>query len=911
MSDKASELEKNNFDVFISFVAQTDYKAARLIKNFLGSFHKRVDASGLKVPEIKAFMDTDNLRRSVNSSGSQDLGDSLRSALSNSKNLLVLCSHATPSSYWVRSEFQWYVSLRGSKTVLLGVTEPLDPTNTAAKFFPTYVTEHGLEKQLWYDFRSVRVRKRDGIRPRPIEDVLTQLAAHLTGRSVEETTSAWYREQRRIARMRSYYIAAIAVATVVAVIAGSVAYLSHQTAERSMADKLIQQGLKAEADADIVSAATAYAQSLSHADTRIARFQIAGLLKTPVSPIKLFQLPVTGAEGELSAVAFVAKQSFAIGDKAGNLMLLDIESGVVTRLATMASGINALAFFPISNRLAAGLAGGDVISIDLATGKSTQIRKLNQPILGLKAESERELLAIGVANDAGVFVLDKDGKQMMDLDTHTDDVQALAFNADGTYLYFGGSSPYIWACPVSNDQCSMITRVEQYVYSISASATTRYSLATVGDQVLLFDHALQKMDTLSKSGGAHFYASSFDPSSQFVAVASSRGFIEVFDVQAKRAILNTRGHQGESYALAFNSTGDKLVSVGLDGTVMVWNLVRDAAVMPSQKFTPTAQMLTPPQRNQIIDMRVLDDKLAVVALADMSNRIYELPSLLPTPLDDSPADMRGKLASSFVRARGRAAFGQFDPIAVWKSEHEAAASALDKLSIEATASAISRDGRFVALVSKTGDVYILDSSKDIAVKGPTKIANTTAIAFVSSESPSIAVADGDGKLTMLTISDLTQQYSRTIHSGAVRAMVYSEAARTLVAIGDDGFVGAIDPATTHVRKSVTDAGAQSLAVAPNGKVAAVGSLTGTIEIFDITSMESLARLSANQGGVNAMDFDPRGRYLYSGGFDEALRRWDIDSITSASFGKVDDVLASTAAIEMPKAIKLSKSSNSE
>ncbi|TBD04819.1 hypothetical protein ELH21_10680 [Rhizobium leguminosarum] len=889
----------DQYDVFISFVASVDYKTARLIKNFLGSFHKRVEKSGLEIAEIAAFMDSDNLRRRSIGVGTAELDATLKQDLEKSEHLLVLCSSEAAKSAWVEREFDWYVAAKGDDKILLGVTDPVDLSSDQSAF-PPYVKKRGLEKRLWYDFRSVRARRRDIVEPRPLEDVLMQLAAHLTGRSAEQVASAWYREQRRVARVRSYYIAGIATAAVIAIAGSSLAYISYLSSERSIADKFLQEGLKAEIEADNPSALSAYAKSLEHADTPIARYQVAGLLNSPVTPVKLFQLPVAGNQGRLSALAFVANADFVVGDKDGNLLLLNIDDGSTKRLAKFSSSVKAVAYFPHSNTVAVGLDDGEVTSVDLTSGVQKEIRKFEQPILGLQSDRDRDNLAIGVANNEGVFVLDKEATQLFGLAAHTDSVQALSFNHDGSYLYFGGSGPYLWACPIGGGGgCDRIIRADQYNYSISVSQNTRYSLATVGDQVLLFDHILTKMDVLLKSSGAHVYASAFDPTAQFAAVAASDGSVTVFDIPGKRIVLKTTVHNGESYALSFDGTGKRFTSVGLDGTVMVWRLDRHGTVMPSQTFQPKPWMLTPPQRNQIMDLRVLDEKLALVSLADMKSQLYDLPDLTSSAADVDASNLKAQFAKSFNRATATARFGQFDPAAAWTDESTQAK--LDKLAIEIKVSALSPDGRFLAIVSEDGDTFILDASSEEIRTGKQKVPKATALTFLSSDPIAIAAANEDGDIIVMNGAELVQSSFKKLHARPIRALLNSRAGNEAIALGDDGFVGVIDLKKGSVARSIAVDGAQSVALSPNGSVLAVGTLTGKIEIVDLRTMSELATLSANAGGVSAVDFDPSGHYLYSGGFDEVLRRWEMDPILATATGLRDSVYAIVRNLEIPEA----------
>lgn len=86
----------------------------------------------------------------------------------------------------------------------------------------------------------------------------------------------------------------------------------------------------------------------------------------------------------------------------------------------------------------------------------------------------------------------------------------------------------------------------------------------------------------------------------------------------------------------------------------------------------------------------------------------------------------------------------------------------------------------------------------------------------------------------------------------------------------------------------------AMAITGDGKLLAIGGLTGAIDVVDALSMRPLAQLSGNRGGVTAIGFDPSGTHLYSGGFDEVLRRWNVSRIKTVALSSISDVLATTA-----------------
>jgi WD40 repeat protein len=898
--DVSVNVDDSGSDVFISFVTDPDYAVAKKVREFLESFDRRVRRSGFVISRISAFVDSENLAaRTTDADDKVKLSDSIRAELIRCRHLLVLCSFGTPNSTWVRREIEWYIQARGIAQVLLAVTEDIDPITQPEKVFPRLVLDQGLHQYLWYDLRGARTRRPSAPRVRPLEDVLTQLAAHLTGKAVADVTSAWYREQRRLARNRTIYVSIAGCAALAAVISGYQAYLEYKDANRSAAEKFLQSGIRSEAEGDLFGAREAFRSSLRLADTSVARVQLAEVTDLPILPKTTLDFsPVKGRNDQgLTAMAFTGDNTAVMGGKQGNLQLINFTDNTIAWSNKLSAGISALASAPDAGRVAVGLEDGHVLWINPQNGQSSEYKKFEQPIRGLRLDRSGQRLAVGLANDGGIQVVTADGKELLNLSVHADTVQGITFNKPGDYVYWGGSGPYIWGCDLASSassQCQRITAVDQFVYSIDGSENTRYSAAAVGERVLLFDHALQKMTTIGELPGAHGYTIAFDPSNEYLAVGGSDGVIRVYDVQSGRMILNTRSHQAEVYSVAFNPLGNILVSVGLDGKVAVWAVDRAGIVMPPHNFKPSPQMLTLPQHNQIIDLKIIDDHVALVIAWDQRIRQYDLTTLKPYSKELDDAILRKGLSWAFAHAAKGPQFSQFGEMATWKTGLGSGAKRTDRYDGQDVVTTISADGRFLAVLSKDGSGEILDSTTNDAGRLSSAGSSPAVATFIAGKAPSLAVGYGDGTIRVFDGASFVQLFSSAVHRGAVQLILSSESCHCIYTTGQDGWLRAFDVADGHELHAAEVVAPDAMAITGDGKVLAVGGLTGQIELFDGLSMRQLARLPGNRGGTTVLGFNPSGTHLYSGGFDEVVRHWDVAKVAKVSFGSVPDLLAATA-----------------
>lgn len=79
-----------------------------------------------------------------------------------------------------------------------------------------------------------------------------------------------------------------------------------------------------------------------------------------------------------------------------------------------------------------------------------------------------------------------------------------------------------------------------------------------------------------------------------------------------------------------------------------------------------------------------------------------------------------------------------------------------------------------------------------------------------------------------------------------------------------------------------DAGVTSVAISPDARFVAAGSLDMLVRIWDVATGHLVERLKGHKDSVYSVAFSPDGRGLVSGSLDKSLKYWDITPLLRAS-----------------------------
>jgi len=79
-----------------------------------------------------------------------------------------------------------------------------------------------------------------------------------------------------------------------------------------------------------------------------------------------------------------------------------------------------------------------------------------------------------------------------------------------------------------------------------------------------------------------------------------------------------------------------------------------------------------------------------------------------------------------------------------------------------------------------------------------------------------------------------------------------------------------------------DAGITSVAISPDGRYVAAGSLDSVVRIWDVASGVLVERLRGHEDYIYSVAYTPDGKGLVSGSLDKMLKYWDVSALGSTT-----------------------------
>ena len=262
-----------------------------------------------------------------------------------------------------------------------------------------------------------------------------------------------------------------------------------------------------------------------------------------------------GFPGATASAIAPDDRALVVGDAAGALQLLDLESGTLRGVSgPRGAAVELVAFSPDGGSLVAGDIEGDISFVDVARAEVVEELTGHAGSLRAFASSPESASLYSGSLDGTVYVWDLDGGRRLGRlfragSGHNVNNPRYALSGDGRLVAYGQDDG-------------------------SISFTDARELLPRGEF------------QLNPGRERRVLGMTFVPHSRLLVAADEEGFLSLVDTRrnAKRALWRIRAHDGPIWTPGVSADGRLLVTGGRDGTVRLWSLPDGRPLDPPLTF---------------------------------------------------------------------------------------------------------------------------------------------------------------------------------------------------------------------------------------------------------------------------------------------------------------------------------------
>lgn len=257
------------------------------------------------------------------------------------------------------------------------------------------------------------------------------------------------------------------------------------------------------------------------------------------------------------------------------VVLRDLESGREVRSYQANRDVEAAAFSPDGNTLAAGDDDGTVYLWEVHSGRCRRILQGHADrVRAVAFHPQRPLLASSSA-DAAIKLWDlQSGECLRTLSEHRGAVLSLAFNPDGTTLASGSYDGTIRLWDPATGACIHVLEGHQdWIRTVAFHPHGRLVASASDDAtVKLWDAGTGACLHTLTGHVQRVRAVAFSPDGQLLASAAEDRTVQLWETASVRPVRTLRGHTKRVADVAFHPDGRRLFSGSDDETIKVWEI---------------------------------------------------------------------------------------------------------------------------------------------------------------------------------------------------------------------------------------------------------------------------------------------------------------------------------------------------
>ncbi|WP_129674575.1 WD40 repeat domain-containing protein [Candidatus Chloroploca sp. Khr17] len=577
--------------------------------------------------------------------------------------------------------------------------------------------------------------------------------------------------------------------------------------------------------------------------------------------------PVTAPETPAvpSHPALVPEGSFALDELEEHGLLRRLGRGVPR------------AVFLIDQAHALVISGGGPVL--LALGDGTPRWAIDHPTHCASLSPNGQLLALAAGTRIMLWEL-ANGQLHSICSGHTGMIQSLAFAPDERLIASGGRDRRVRLWRLSAGQPVVLATLPEHSDTVTALAFnadgTLLATGSADQSVRIwrtFDRVL--IQTLTGHGGT-VEALAFSPDKTLLAAGSRGRRVRLWETATWKLRVTLEGHEGAVETLAFAPTGEMLATGATDGTLRLWQTATGALLrivgqhqnpLTSTTFSPDGSLIASLGEDNRLHVWQTASSTHVTSLRPLSGRVTSLTlnaegTLLALGSSEGAVTIHELTAEGGTRIRQQDHVGPIISAAFYEPDHLITAAS---------------DRTIRACTTTTGASRILWQTH-----------GSNRVACLASNGRLLACTDGTGTVQLWRITPgetaAGGQFWRVLRGlqGRPRLIRFDAQSQAILVATDESAIqiwhlndleAEQERGSQHLPCQSDDI--RSLGTSLDGRLLAIGSSEGTIQLWHRQEHRTLGMLEGIESAVTSLTFAGGDHTLVAGDAEGRLHFWRI------------------------------------